>query len=83
MISAPTKCGESFRPFVGADDLGGPRAAQVCRPYGFNGTVSENETVFLIRPLRGHLPLKGKAGATTAQTARIGNPGAELELQMF
>ena len=49
MISAPTKCGESFRPFVGADDLGGPRAAQVCRPYGFNGTVSENETVFLIR----------------------------------
>ena len=49
MISAPTKCGESFRPFVGADDLGGPRAAQVCRPYGFNGTVSENETVSLIR----------------------------------
>ena len=46
---------------VGAAALGGPRAAQVCRPYGFSGTVCENETVPLIRPLRGHLPLKGKA----------------------
>ena len=27
----------------------GPQAAQVCRPYSFNGTVCENETVALIR----------------------------------
>ena len=32
MIAAPTKWGEFFRPFVGADDLGGPRAAQVAAP---------------------------------------------------
>ena len=36
----------------------GPRAAQVCRPCGFNGTVCENETVPLIRHLlrKCHLP---------------------------
>ena len=39
------------------------RAARVCRPYGFNGTVCENKTVPLIRHLlrKCHLPLKGKA----------------------
>ena len=51
-------------------------AARVCRPYGFNGSVCENETVPLIRHLlrKCHLPLKGKAcGQPKAASVFVGN----------